>query len=195
MSTRNIRIHTAMVVVLALALTFAAGMLAACGDSSAKKSAGGPQDVAVAQLDALKTAQGDFAEQVAAEISTALPEGSVIDAAQYVEKYFEGFDYEITGASVDGQNATVSVVITCKSTTGFKQALEGSLAHIAAEKAGEELSEQQAGELAETAALDAIAQAELVKVGPIDLPYVQKDGAWTPTEEAAGILADALLNS
>lgn len=56
-----------------------------------------------------------------------------IDGVEFMKSYLSGFDYTIDSINVDGDSATAQITLTCKSYTGYLQALQTAVDEVTAD--------------------------------------------------------------
>ena len=155
----------------AVLLAFGATALAGCGGQSAEDLI---RDNLSAEFDQVKNLDEEFLNEVTADASTSGLEEFGIDAVELMKAYFGGFDYVIDDVTVDGDTATATVTLTCKSFDDYMNAIT-DVADFGA------------------AIIEAVNAIEPVQIDPIEIPYEKVDNTWEPTAEGEQALYSALF--
>ena len=114
-----------------------------------------------------------------------------IDGNEFFTIWFDGFDYQIDEITIQGDSATVKVTLTIKS---FEDALNRFTEEINKLQYDEEyigLAEEEIYKKLGPILLDCIKQAPLFSP-TVELPYVLKDGTWTPGSDFSKLLTEAI---
>ena len=98
-----------------------------------------------------------------------------------MKAYFGGFDYVIDDVTVDGDTATATVTLTCKSFDDYMNAVT--------DVAMSASSDTDLG----AAIIEAVNAIEPVQIDPIEIPYEKVDNTWEPTAEGEQALYSALF--
>ena len=170
------------VVLIALALLIAVSLAACSSDESAEESI--RSDIAD-QLDPIKNLDQDVVDELTSALEDLDLDDYGVTADEYLSSLLDGFDYSIDSVTVgdDGNSATASVTITCKS---FSDATS--------------LATELAEELAESIDIDDMSDDEYkAKIGEImmqsideteakstvcEFTYIQSDGSWAMSSDA-----------
>ena len=155
----------------AVLLAFGATALAGCGGQSAEDLI---RDNLSAEFDQVKNLDEEFLNEVTADASTSGLEEFGIDAVELMKAYFGGFDYVIDDVTVDGDTATATVTLTCKSFDDYMNAITDDADFGAA-------------------IIEAVNAIEPVQIDPIEIPYEKVDNTWEPTAEGEQALYSALF--
>lgn len=97
---------------------------------------------------------------------------------------------------VDGDSATAQITLTCKSYTGYLQALQTAVDEVTADPdalaalSNDEIN-QKIGEIV-IGSLDGV---ELAAAQPITITYTKVDGTWEPASSTSGDIAAALMTN
>ena len=119
-----------------------------------------------------------------------------IDGVEFMKSYLSGFDYTIDSINVDGDSATAQITLTCKSYTGYLQALQTAVDEVTADPdalaalSNDEIN-QKIGEIV-IGSLDGV---ELAATQPITITYTKVDGTWEPASSTSGDIAAALMTN
>ena len=106
----------------------------------------------------------------------------------------DGFDYRIDEVKVDGDNATATVVLTCKKFDAFAQALTEATTALAEDGQTAELDADQINEKVGQLVLEALGSVEPTESNPVELPFARTDNAWGPASGAEQALSTALFS-
>ena len=117
-----------------------------------------------------------------------------IDAKSFIAAYLDGFDYRIDEVKVDGDNATATVVLTCKKFDAFAQALTEATTALAEDGQTAELDADQINEKVGQLVLEALGSVEPTESNPVELPFARTDNAWGPASGAEQALSTALFS-
>ena len=117
-----------------------------------------------------------------------------IDAKSFIAAYLDGFDYRIDEVKVDGDNATATVVLTCKKFDAFAQALTEATTALAEDGQTAELDADQINEKVGQLVLEALGSVEPTESNPVELPFARTDNAWGPASGAEQALPTALFS-
>ena len=159
-------------------LAFGATALAGCGGQSAEDLI---RNNLSAEFDQVKNLDEEFLNEVTADASTSGLEEFGIDAVELMKAYFGGFDYVIDDVTVDGDTATATVTLTCKSFDDYMNAVT--------DVAMSASSDTDLG----AATIEAVNAIEPVQIDPIEIPYEKVDNTWEPTAEGEQALYSALF--
>lgn len=161
----------------------------------------GPNDEEViregvsAELDKLKNLDDETLDLLASEAGADDLATYGIDAKAFVSSYLAGFDYRIENVSVDGENATATVVLTCKSFSQYTDSLQEAVTTLAADESIRSMSEdEQNAKFGETI-MSSLNGLSAVETGPIDLAFAREGNTWNATQEAEQAITSALFNN
>ena len=167
----------------AVALSVGALSLGACGPSAEEVVRQGVAD----ELERLKTHDEALLDELAADSGVDQLATYGIDAKSFIAAYLDGFDYRIDEVKVDGDNATATVVLTCKKFDAFAQALTEATTALAEDG---QTAELDVGQLV----LEALGSVEPTESNPVELPFARTDNAWGPASGAEQALSTALFS-
>lgn len=162
-----------------------ATLLTACGDPAAAI-----RDDISGKLETIKQGDTEFVDGLAESVSGF--DTLQIDAAEFMDCYLEGFDYEVEGVDVDGDTATAHVAITCKSFSDILGDYESAAMEIVDSLDIDTMpSDEEIYAMAGEAMMDATEAAE-VKSTDCEFTYTRgADGTWS-CDEAGTVLTTAL---
>ena len=174
----------------AVALSVGALSLGACGPSAEEVVRQGVAD----ELERLKTHDEALLDELAADSGVDQLATYGIDAKSFIAAYLDGFDYRIDEVKVDGDNATATVVLTCKKFDAFAQALTEATTALAEDGKTAELDADQINEKVGQLVLEALGSVEPTESNPVELPFARTDNAWGPASGAEQALSTALFS-
>ena len=130
------------------------------------------------ELERLKTHDEALLDELAADSGVDQLATYGIDAKSFIAAYLDGFDYRIDEVKVDGDNATATVVLTCKKFDAFAQALTEATTALAEDGQTAELDADQINEKVGQLVLEALGSVEPTESNPVELPFARTDNAW-----------------
>ncbi len=180
--------------------TFLAAALLTLG-AVALVGCGGPSDEEIVrqgvtdELDKIKNLDTETIDQMALEVGAAGFENYGIDPKEFVTSYLNGFDYRIDDVTVDGQEATATVVLTCKSFTEYEAALTEAATALAEDESIVDLSQEEINMKYGQVVMDTLAGVSVQETEPLALTFELQDKTWMPTADAQKALADAMFKN
>lgn len=174
MKKRSLRV---LVCSLAAVLAVTCGLvLTACGGPSDEDAI--RQDLTT-QLDQVKNADEAVIQELIANADTSSFEQMGVDPAEFIGAMLDGFDYSIDSVSVDGDTATASVTVTCKSMTTMQEdAMNAVYALVDDPSSLMGMSEDELMELAGQTMMDAIKGSETHQ-STYEFTYAKNGDTWT----------------
>lgn len=168
----------------ALVCSLVAVLAVACGLAVTACSPGQSDEDAIKQdlaanLDEIKNADEDAVQDLLANEDTSMFEQLGVDPTEFFSAMLDGFDYTIDSVTVDGDTATASVSVTCKSmSTMQSDAMSAvyALMDDPTEIAG--MSEDEIMQLAGQTMMEAIKGSETHE-STYEFTYEKVDGTWT----------------
>ncbi len=150
------------------------------------------------ELDSIKNIDDAFVNEFSESIDMSQLSVYGIDGVEFMKSYLSGFDYTIDSINVDGDgdSATAQITLTCKSYTGYLQALQTAVDEVTADPdalaalSNDEIN-QKIGEIV-IGSLDGV---ELAATQPITITYTKVDGTWEPASSTSGDIAAALMTN
>lgn len=182
------------VLLAAASLTFIAMGLSGCSGGQSDEDA--IRASLTSELDSIKNIDDTFVNEFSESINMSQLSVYGIDGVEFMKSYLAGFDYAIDSINVDGDNATAQITLTCKSYTGYQQALQQAVDEITADPdslaalSNDEIN-QKIGEIV-IGSLDGV---ELAATQPITITYTKVDGTWEPASSTSGDIAAALMTN
>ncbi len=148
-----------------------------------------------AELDKLKTLDDETLELLASEAGADDLATYGIDAKEFISSYLAGFDYRIDSVTVDGDNATATVVLTCKSFSQYEQGIQDASASLASDESILDMSADELNQKIGETVMSVIDDIPTAETDPIDLTFTLQDKTWTPTAETEQAIATALFSN
>lgn len=148
------------------------------------------------ELDSIKNLDDAFVNEFSESINMSQLSMYGIDGVEFMRSYLTGFDYTIDSIQVDGDTATANITLTCKSYTGYQQALKDAVDKITEnpdELAGLSNDDinKKIGEIV-TGSLDGV---ELKATEPITITYTKVNDTWEPASSTSGDISAALMTN
>lgn len=134
-------------------------------------------------------------DAIRASLSSELDSIKNIDDA-FVNEFSESIDMSQLSVYGIGDSATAQITLTCKSYTGYLQALQTAVDEVTADPdalaalSNDEIN-QKIGEIV-IGSLDGV---ELAATQPITITYTKVDGTWEPASSTSGDIAAALMTN
>ena len=184
------------IVTLAALLALSIGMVGLAGCSSGTSDEDAIRASLSSELDSIKNIDDAFVNEFSESIDMSQLSVYGIDGVEFMKSYLSGFDYTIDSINVDGDSATAQITLTCKSYTGYLQALQTAVDEVTADPdalaalSNDEIN-QKIGEIV-IGSLDGV---ELAASQPITITYTKVDGTWEPAASTSGDIAAALMTN
>lgn len=188
---RNRRVPRIIAVALCLILT--AGMLVGCGEKVDDEEL--IRQALMEELDGIKSMEDSALEEMGAEEITAQLEPLGIDGKDFLKTYLEGFDCTIKEIEVEGDYATATATLKCKSFNEIITELQNASEEMLANP--EELAELSEDELTLMLGeklMDITEKAEIKETAPFEINYELKDDVWTSTLESEQNISEAMMS-
>ncbi len=172
------------------------GMVGLAGCSSGASDEDAIRASLSSELDSIKNIDDAFVNEFSESIDMSQLSVYGIDGVEFMKSYLSGFDYTIDSINVDGDSATAQITLTCKSYTGYLQALQTAVDEVTADPdalaalSNDEIN-QKIGEIV-IGSLDGV---ELAATQPITITYTKVDGTWEPASSTSGDIAAALMTN
>ena len=182
------------IVTLAALLALSIGMVGLAGCSSGTSDEDAIRASLSSELDSIKNIDDAFVNEFSESIDMSQLSVYGIDGVEFMKSYLSGFDYTIDSINVD--SATAQITLTCKSYTGYLQALQTAVDEVTADPdalaalSNDEIN-QKIGEIV-IGSLDGV---ELAATQPITITYTKVDGTWEPASSTSGDIAAALMTN
>ena len=184
MKKRSLKV-LACSLVAALAVTCGL-VLTACGGQNDEEAI--RQDV-TAKLDTIKNADESAIDELIADVDTSTFDQLGVDPSEFVAAMFDGFDYTIDSVSVDGDTATASVTVTCKSLTTMQDDVTNAVSDLMSDPASlMDKSQDELVELAGQTMMDAIKNSATHET-TYEFTYQKSGDTWTMQDESDAFLS------
>lgn len=183
-------------VALAALLALSIGMVGLAGCSGGTSDEDAIRASLASELDSIKNIDDAFVNEFSESIDMSQLSVYGIDGVEFMKSYLSGFDYAIDSINVDGDSATAQITLTCKSYTGYLQALQTAVDEVTADPdalaalSNDEIN-QKIGEIV-IGSLDGV---ELAATQPITITYTKVDGTWEPASSTSGDIVAALMTN
>ena len=118
------------IVTLAALLALSIGMVGLAGCSSGTSDEDAIRASLSSELDSIKNIDDAFVNEFSESIDMSQLSVYGIDGVEFMKSYLSGFDYTIDSINVDGDSATAQITLTCKSYTGYLQALQTAVDEV-----------------------------------------------------------------
>ena len=193
-------------VVLAALLTLSIGMVGLAGCSGGTSDEDAIRASLASELDSIKNIDDAFVNEFSESIDMSQLSVYGIDGVEFMKSYLSGFDYAIDSINVDGDSATAQITLTCKSYTGYLQALQTAVDGVRGLRpAGDEapadpdalaaLSNDEINQKIGEIVIGSLDGVELAATQPITITYTKVDGTWEPASSTSGDIAAALMTN
>lgn len=173
--------------IVAACLAFSAVALAGCGQKESDEDQ--IRDVVSQDLDQIKNLSDATVNEITSDVSDdnkAIFEMVGLDMDEFIKAFFDGFDYEITDVSVDGDTATATVVCTMRPVSEMQSAWQDSISKI---------SGNDPTEIGQ-ALMDGIDSVQPSETDPITLGlHKDSDGNWAIDDDVESTFANALFGA
>lgn len=175
--------------VVIVVLVVGPGLLYGCGQDDE----GLIRENIVGNLEKVKGHDADFVAQVADSVDFAELRSFGIDPGEFLNVYLEGFDYRIEDVSVEGDTATVSLVIICRSFTDYRNAFSNGMTALSEDESVTNMNSDELKARIGPLMTRALTEATVVETPPIAVDYRFIDGVWTVDDKAENTIMQALL--
>ena len=184
------------IVTLATLLALSIGMVGLASCSSGTSDEDAIRASLSSELDSIKNIDDAFVNEFSESIDMSQLSVYGIDGVEFMKSYLSGFDYTIDSINVDGDSATAQITLTCKSYTGYLQALAKAVgAGTADPDALAALSNDEINQKIGEIVIGSLDGVELAATQPITITYTKVDGTWEPASSTSGDIAAALMTN
>ena len=188
-----------MVSIKKFAATFLAAALLAMGAVALVGCGQNNEEVVRAgvatELDKLKNLDDETLSLLASEAGADDLAEFGIDSKEFVSSYLSGFDYRIDGVTVDGDTATATVVLTCKSFSQYSSSLEEATNALVQDESILDMTSEELNTKIGEVVMNTIAEVPVAETDPIELTFALQDNTWTPTDDTEQAIGSALFNN
>lgn len=180
---------------LALAMAFSACLVAGCSGQSDEEVI---RTAITEELDGIKNLDEETVSMLSEGMDVSQLAEFGIDGTEFMTTYLEGFDYSIDGITVDGDTAEAVVTLTCKSYSGFEQALTDAATDLMSNMSFEDManmSEEELNTLIGQTTMETLKNVEVAPCEPITIEYTKANNTWTPSDSASNDVAVAMMSN
>lgn len=118
-----------------------------------------------------------------------------VSVRDFMQAYFDGFDYTVQDVTVDGASARATVVLQCKSFSEYEEALQEATDAMKADPAIAKMSTDELDEAFGEAILGSLAGVEVRQTQPIEITFEKVDNVWEPLSNSSEDIAQALISN
>ena len=183
------------IVTLATLLALSIGMVGLASCSSGTSDEDAIRASLSSELDSIKNIDDAFVNEFSESIDMSQLSVYGIDGVEFMKSYLSGFDYTIDSINVDGDSATAQITLTCKSYTGYLQALQTAVDEVTDPDALAALSNDEINQKIGEIVIGSLDGVELAATQPITITYTKVDGTWEPASSTSGDIAAALMTN
>ena len=184
--------RTVVAATTAALLTFSLTAVTGCGASSDEDLI---RDAITSELESIKTLDEAFLAEMVDGLSADEFTTYGIDPTEFMSSYLAGFDYSIGDISVDGDTATATVTLTCKSFSAYEESLTAKSSDAVQNNDLASMSEDEINKLIGKIMVEALNEVEPATTEPITLEYTKEGNVWTPTAASEEALTNAMLSN
>lgn len=180
---------------LAVAMAFSACLVAGCSGQSDEEVI---RTAITEELDGIKNLDEETVSMLSEGMDVSQLAEFGIDGTEFMTTYLEGFDYSIDGITVDGDTAEAVVTLTCKSYSGFEQALTDAATDLMSNMSFEDManmSEEELNTLIGQTTMETLKNVEVAPCEPITIEYTKANNTWTPSDSASNDVAVAMMSN
>lgn len=180
---------------LAVAMAFSACLVAGCSGQSDEEVI---RTAITEELDGIKNLDEETASMLSEGMDVSQLAEFGIDGTEFMTTYLEGFDYSIDGITVDGDTAEAVVTLTCKSYSGFEQALTDAATDLMSNMSFEDManmSEEELNTLIGQTTMETLKNVEVAPCEPITIEYTKANNTWTPSDSASNDVTVAMMSN
>lgn len=193
MSLSMIPLRTLRVCALSLILTLAlCPLLTGCAHQTDEEAI---ESSIAKRLDGYKNPDSSETANFAARMDIDSLSQYGVSMADFMRAYLDGFDYEITSVDVDDDTATATVVMRCKSFSGYETALAGATSEMGSDQQIATMTTDELDEAFGEAILASLEGVEVRDTDPITITFEKTDNVWMPVSDASDDIAAALLSN
>jgi len=191
MDTTKPKVVQKIVLAVVLALTSALSLtFFACGGNSDEQVI---RDGITNELESIKQLDDDAMDQILGSAASGadLEQYGITDE-EFIRAWLSGFDYSVDDVTVNGNNATVDVTITCKSMSGIMVTFQNGITDFASGDEAATMTQDELDTQTGTILLDS-ANDTATQTTSISLPYVKNGNTWEPGAAFNTELSKALV--
>lgn len=102
-----------------------------------------------------------------------------IDMEEFCRTWLSGFDYSVDDVKVDGDNATATVTITCKSLMEGINVFSDKVTELSNDPEAMSMTSEEVNQKLGSLLMESIGEAP-AETNTVDLPYVLNGNTWEP---------------
>jgi len=178
MDTTKPKVVQKIVMAVVLALTSALSLaFFACSSNSDEQVI---RDGITSELESIKQLDDDAMDQIlgSAASSADFAQFGITDE-EFVRSWLTGFDYSVDDVTVNGNNATVDVTITCKPMSGIMVTFQNDITDFASSDEAATMTQDELNNQTGTILLDSVDDTSTATTS-VSLPYVKNGNTWEP---------------
>lgn len=179
-------------VIAALCMSFSCIALVGCSSDEDEEAA--IEQAISAEFDKLKNLDAATVDEIAQSVGNDELTKMGIDAKDFAKAYLDGFDYSVQKVEVDGDKATATVTMTCKSLSEFQSPLTTLAAEYVGDSSNWEKSESQIYQELGTKIMDTLKSTPTATTQPITLHFTESGGEWTADENEDTQITNAMAS-
>lgn len=147
------------------------------------------------RLDGYKSSDSTETSNFAARMDIGSLAQYGVSMDSFMQAYLDGFDYTIEEVKVDDDVAQATVVMRCKSFSGYEGALEEAVEQMKSDRSIATMSTDELDEAFGAVILDSLEGVEVRETEPMVITFHKTDNVWVPTSDASDDIAAALMSN
>ncbi len=184
---KKVRLLFSMMLVCMLAL----GCFTGCAKSDVEVI----YDAISEKLDCIKNLEGETIEEIENDLDTNFLNAYGISGDEFLQSYFDNFDYVINDIVVDNDTAQATVTLTCKSFSAFQEILNESVAEFDTNDRIWSMSEEELTAYLGDLIMESINSTKVTTTNLVIIDYTKVDNVWESTEESSSTIVNAILTN
>lgn len=172
-------------------LTLTLGAVTGCGESDEDVI----RNALTSELDSIKNLDGAYMNELYAGLDAEDLAEYGLNAEDFMNNYLDGFDYSIDSVTVDGDNASAVVTLTCKSYKAWEAALETATNDALATTDFTAMTETELMEFVGNLMMTTLSDVAVAPTSPITIEYEKQDNTWVPTSSSETAISSAMLSN
>lgn len=179
-----------------MAVLLAVGVCSLAGCAGGQSNEDVIRTKLASELDSIKTLDDGFVNDFSESINMSQLSVYGIDGVEFMRAYLDGFDYTIDSITVDGDTAQAQITLTCKSYTGYQQALQNAVSAITEDPESlVGLSNDDINKKIGEIVIGSLDGVDVAVTEPVTINYTKVDGEWEPASSTSGDIAAALMTN
>lgn len=160
--------------------------------------AGGPDVEALVRadlttsLDLVKNADRETIDNLMEDIDASELEAYGVDGTEFAASLLDGFDYSIDSVEVEGDKATATLTITCKSASTLYGELEGLTTELLSDPDVYTMTQDELYARVGELVLEALDETE-PRTTTVEVVYTDNDGTWEMDDASGTALSEVFL--